>query len=124
MKPRIHIKRVYDPPTKDDGLRILVDRVWPRGKKKEEVRLDDWWKELAPSTELRKWFNHDPDRWEVFRESYEEELNTNRKALESALQSLLKDHPKTLTLLYSAHDTEHNQAIVLRDFLQKLLNKH
>jgi len=124
MKPRIHIKRVYDPPAKDDGLRILVDRVWPRGKKKEEVHLDDWWKELAPSTELRKWFNHDPDSWEVFRESYEEELNTNRKALESALQSLLKDHPKTLTLLYSAHDTEHNQAIVLRDFLQKLLNKH
>mgnify|MGYP001350168388 CR=1 FL=1 len=124
MKPRIHIKRVYDPPAKDDGLRILVDRVWPRGKKKEEVHLDDWWKELAPSAELRKWFNHDPDRWEVFYESYEEELNTNRKELESALQSLLKDHPKTITLLYSAHDTEHNQAIVLRDFLQKLLNKH
>ena len=124
MKPRIHIKRVYDPPAKDDGLRVLVDRVWPRGKKKEELHLDDWWKELAPSTELRKWFNHDPDRWDVFCESYEEELNTNRKELESALQSLLKDHPKTITLLYSAHDTEHNQAIVLRDFLQKRFKKH
>ncbi|WP_255428888.1 DUF488 domain-containing protein [Saccharophagus sp. K07] len=124
MKPHINIKRIYDPPAKDDGVRILVDRVWPRGKKKEDLHMDAWWKDMAPSTELRKWFNHDLDKWEVFCESYEEELTANRKDVESELQPLLKNHPKTITLLYSAHDTEHNQAIVLRDFLQKLINKH
>lgn len=124
MKPHINIKRIYDPPAKDDGVRILVDRVWPRGKKKEDLHMDAWWKDMAPSTELRKWFNHEPDKWEVFCESYEEELTANRKDVESELQPLLKNHPKTITLLYSAHDTEHNQAIVLRDFLQKLINKH
>lgn len=124
MKPHINIKRIYDPPAKDDGVRILVDRVWPRGKKKEDLHMDAWCKDMAPSTELRKWFNHEPDKWEVFCESYEEELTANRKDVESELQPLLKNHPKTITLLYSAHDTEHNQAIVLRDFLQKLINKH
>lgn len=124
MKPHINIKRIYDPSAKDDGVRILVDRVWPRGKKKEDLHMDAWCKDMAPSTELRKWFNHEPDKWEVFCESYEEELTANRKDVESELQPLLKNHPKTITLLYSAHDTEHNQAIVLRDFLQKLINKH
>lgn len=124
MKPHINIKRIYDPPAKDDGVRILVDRVWPRGKKKEDLHMDAWCKDMAPSTELRKWFNHEPDKWEVFCESYEEELTANRKDVESELQPLLKNHPKTITLLYSAHDTEHNQTIVLRDFLQKLINKH
>lgn len=124
MKPSIHIKRVYDPPAKHDGVRVLVDRVWPRGKKKEELHLDAWWKDAAPSTELRKWFDHDADKWDEFRKRYEAELKASRADVESALHPLLKDHPKAITLLYAARDTEHNQAIVLQDYLQKLFKKH
>jgi uncharacterized protein YeaO (DUF488 family) len=113
-KPDIQIRRVYEVPQKSDGVRILVDRLWPRGVKKEEARLDEWNKEIAPSAALRKWFDHDPKKWPEFNKRYTEELKAN-----TAVQELLKNIMKvdTITLLYAAHDQEHNNAVVLRDHL-------
>lgn len=111
---KIKIKRVYENPEKEDGTRILVDRLWPRGMTKEKADVDLWLKEIGPSTELIKWFGHDPDRWKEFEKRYKKELKENKEAV-----SQLKDHPKkgTTTLVYSAKDEEHNQAVVLKEFL-------
>ncbi|HZR69987.1 MAG TPA: DUF488 family protein [Burkholderiales bacterium] len=110
----IRIKRVYEPRARGDGRRILVERLWPRGMKKESLAGDAWLKEVAPSTELRKWFDHRVERWEEFRRRYREELDANPAAWEPVLDAEVRG---TVTLLYSAHDTLHNGAVVLRDFL-------
>lgn len=110
----IRIKRTYEAPSRGDGRRILVERLWPRGMKKEALALDSWRKEVAPSTELRKWFNHRVERWAEFRRRYRHELNANPGGWEPILDVSRRG---TVTLLYSAHDTLHNGAVVLRDYL-------
>jgi len=110
----VRIKRAYESPSSSDGHRILVDRLWPRGVKKSDAAISQWMKEIAPSTELRKWFGHDPKRWEEFRRRYEAELH-GKPDLLGELRSLAQKSP--LTLVYSAHDEEHNQAVVLRETL-------
>jgi uncharacterized protein YeaO (DUF488 family) len=112
----IQIKRVYEPAGKDDGARILVDRVWPRGITKMDAALALWLKDIAPSTELRKWFGHDPERWDEFRTRYGEELDGNGANV-ALLRGLIAKGP--VTLLYGAHDTAHNQAIALLDYLSR-----
>lgn len=116
----IALKRAYDAPAKADGRRILVDRVWPRGVSKEALQLDAWYRELAPSTQLRKWFGHDPERWPEFQKRYTAELR--RAQLREQLQKLaaLAKRGK-VTLVFGARDEEHNQAVVLRDFLKRLI---
>jgi len=117
--PMIQIKRVYNRPGTQDGLRILVDRVWPRGFSKERVRMTEWRKELAPSTPLRKWFGHDPAKWSEFRKRYRAELKQSGQL--DALKALAQlSSRKTITLLYSAADEEHNQAVVLKELLEEL----
>lgn len=111
---RVSIKRAYDPPAPDDGTRILVDRLWPRGVAKTDAHLTRWMKEIAPSNELRKWFGHDPARWEEFRRRYRAELG-EKPELMAELRSLARKG--RLTLVYSAHDEARNQAVVLRDAL-------
>ena len=112
----VKIKRVYDAPDGDDGTRILVDRLWPRGLTKERACVDLWLKDIAPSTELRKWFGHDPAKWEQFRERYHRELEANVN-----LVSLLKEKLKggTVTLLFAAKDAEYNEAVVLQEWLNR-----
>ncbi len=115
---RVRIKRAYEAPEPGDGYRVLVDRLWPRGVTKEELRLDAWEKEIAPSPELRKWFGHDPDRWEEFRRRYREELaSPERRELLSDLARRARLGP--VTLVYGARDEEHNGAVVLREELEK-----
>lgn len=111
----IKIKRVYEHPEKDDGMRILVDRLWPRGLTKEKAAVDLWLKEIAPSTELRKWFDHDPEKWKRFRSRYETEIRHN-----DDLIKVLKDKARqgTITLVYGARDGKHNEALVLKHFLE------
>jgi len=112
----IKIKRVYEEPSTGDGMRILVDRVWPRGISKERARLADWRKDLAPSTPLRKWFGHDPAKWKEFRHRYRAELK--RSGQSDALKDLAKlSRRKTVTLVYGAADEKHNQAVALKEFL-------
>jgi len=112
----IKIKRVYEEPSAGDGMRILVDRVWPRGISKERARLADWRKDLAPSTPLRKWFGHDPAKWKAFRTRYRTELK--RSGQIEALKELAKlSRRKTVTLVYGAADEQHNQAVALKEFL-------
>ncbi len=111
---RVRIKRIYEPASADDGTRILVDRLWPRGIRKEQNAFDRWLREISPSTELRRWFGHDPTRWAEFRERYAEELRTH-DALLRELRTLARDGP--ITLLYSAHDEAHNNAVVIREAL-------
>jgi uncharacterized protein YeaO (DUF488 family) len=108
------VKRAYEPPAPGDGRRILVERLWPRGMKKEALAADAWAKEVAPSTELRQWFGHEVGRWEEFRRRYRAELDSNRSAWEPILDAAAR---APVTLLYSAHDTLHNSAVVLRDYL-------
>lgn len=115
---RIKLKRIYEPAETSDGFRILVDRVWPRGIKKEKAGIDVWLKEIGPSTELRKWFNHDPEKWREFRQAYEKESKQSASLKE--LKEYLKKY-KTITFLYSAKDEEHNQAIALQGFAEKLI---
>jgi len=112
----IKIKRAYEPPHKDDGLRILVDRLWPRGLTKEKASIDLWLKEIAPSTELRKWFAHDPDKWKSFRARYETKLGHNPDLIK-----VLKEKARegTITLIYGARDEKHNEALVLKQFLER-----
>ena len=110
----VKLKRAYELPAADDGTRVLVDRLWPRGVSKEHAALDQWMKDISPSTELRKWFGHDPARWEEFCRRYTEELHQNAERL-SQLRSLTREGP--VTLVYSAHDEVHNDAIVLQDLL-------
>jgi uncharacterized protein YeaO (DUF488 family) len=112
----IRIARIYEPPKENDGWRVLVDRLWPRGLKKEAVPLDLWMKEIAPSNELRKWFGHKPQRWTEFQKRYRAEL-TRKKELVETLRAMEIKHG-TVTLLFAAKDEEHNQAVVLRDLLR------
>ena len=110
----IQTKRVYEPVEPEDGERILVERLWPRGVRKVELKFDAWLKDVGPSTELRKWFNHDPERWAEFRTRYGAELD----AAPATWQPLIEAAGRgKLTLLYSSHDTEHNNAVALRDYL-------
>ena len=110
------IKRVYEKPGKEDGCRILVDRLWPRGLTKEKAAADLWLKEIAPSTDLRKWFNHDPEKWPDFQKKYLKEIKDNEVAL-STLKEKMKEG--RVTLLYGAKDKEHNEARVLMDYVNK-----
>jgi uncharacterized protein YeaO (DUF488 family) len=110
----IRIARVYDLPPKRREYRVLIDRVWPRGVKKEALCLDAWLKDLAPSTELRKWFNHDPAKWSAFQRRYAAELDARRPLWQELLAAAGK---QPLTLLYAARDQEHNNAVALRDYL-------
>lgn len=112
----IKIKRIYDPPARGDGVRILVDRLWPRGLKKADAAFDLWLKEIAPSADLRRWFGHRPERWETFRERYFRELDRNPEAL-AALHAAWKRN-SNLTLLYAARDVSHNDAVALADYLR------
>ena len=111
----INTKRAYEPSKKSDGFRIIVDRLWPRGLKKEDVHFDVWLKDIAPSNELRKWFNHEKEKWEAFKKKYTAELK-GTPALEELL-SLVKKH-KTISLIYGAKDEESNQAVVLKEILK------
>ena len=111
----IRIKRAYASPGKEDGYRVLVDRLWPRGLAKATARIDVWLKGVAPSTALRKWFDHDPKKWITFQRKYTDELKSNEEEL-NQLRDIMKAH-RTVTLVYGAKDESHNQAIVLRDFL-------
>jgi uncharacterized protein YeaO (DUF488 family) len=111
---KIRIKRVYEEPAKDDGMRILVDRLWPRGLTKQRADIDLWLKDIAPSTELRKWFGHDPEKWKEFRKRYNEELKKNTEQTEILKEQLKKG---IVTLVYGAKDEEHNEALVLKELL-------
>jgi uncharacterized protein YeaO (DUF488 family) len=119
-KHEIRIKRAYDAPARGDGFRVLVDRVWPRGLSKDDLQIDLWVKEIAPSTKLRQWFGHDPERWMEFRERYERELKDTdahdeiRNIIASAKDTFV------ITLVYGAKDAEHNQAVVLKGVFEKL----
>ena len=110
----VKLKRAYEPPGPDDGTRVLVDRLWPRGVSKDDAALDLWLKDLAPSTELRKWFGHDPSRWQEFCERYSAEVRQHQEAYDQ-LRELARKGP--VTLVYSAHDEIHNDAVVLRSLL-------
>ena len=110
----VRLKRAYEPPRRKDGLRILVDRLWPRGVSKAEAEIDEWLKDLAPSTALRKWFGHDPARWDEFQRRYAKEIHGHPNLL-AELRKLAREGP--VTLVYSAHDELHNDAVVLRDVL-------
>jgi uncharacterized protein YeaO (DUF488 family) len=110
----VKLKRAYEPPAPDDGTRILIDRLWPRGLKKTDAAIDQWMKEIAPSTELRKWFGHDPERWQEFRRRYRSELREHPEQLDRL--RTLAQHGR-ITLVFSAHDEAHNDAVVLREVL-------
>jgi len=112
----IKLKRAYEKHGRDDGHRILVERLWPRGLTKRQAKIDLWLKDVAPSTELRRWFGHDPDKWNEFRQRYQKELKQKDQLIK-----LLKRKAKagTITLIYAARDEEHNGALVLQRFLQK-----
>ena len=112
----VKIKRIYDPPSKDDGVRILVDRLWPRGISKEAAAIDEWVRDVAPSDELRKWFSHDPAKWQEFRKRYISELKKNPELI-SKLRALARKG--RLTLLFAAKDDAHNNAVVLRELIGK-----
>ena len=118
-KLQINLKRAYEDKSKQDGYRVLVDRLWPRGRSKETLALDQWVRELAPSDKLRKWFDHDTERWEEFRQRYGDELKDEEKQAQMR-QLLAEANGRTITLVYGAKDTEHNQAVVLRDVLLHL----
>ncbi len=109
-------KRAYETPTKGDGYRVLVDRMWPRGVKKKQLKLDAWLKQLAPSTSLRKWFGHDPARWSEFKQRYFRELTEHREDIRELRK---KARQGRVTLVFAAKDTEFNNAVALREYLQK-----
>jgi uncharacterized protein YeaO (DUF488 family) len=118
----VTIKRAYDTPSRTDGCRILVDRLWPRGVRKDQLGIEKWMRDLGPSSELRRSFGHDPARWKEFRKRYLAELKRPEAAsLIAELVELARDGP--LTLIYSAKDTEHNQAVVLKEFLDSKVNR-
>lgn len=112
----VKVKRIYEPFERSDGYRVLVDRIWPRGVSKEKARIDLWMKEIAPSDALRKWFGHDPKRWQDFERRYRQELRQQTE-LTKQLKQLEEQHA-TLTLVFSARDEQHNQAVALRAFLK------
>ena len=110
----VNIKRIYEAPSPEDGYRVLVDRVWPRGVSKQKAALDGWLKQVAPSTKLRQWFNHEESKWREFEERYRAELDANSEVNE--LRQILADHA-VVTLVYSARNEQENQAVALRDYL-------
>ncbi len=114
----LKVKRIYDPPADADGYRILVDRVWPRGFTKEQARVDEWRKDLGPSDALRKWFGHDPDKWDEFRRRYRAELKAS--GLWKGLMALAeRAKEEDVTLVFSARDAEHNQAVALKEMARE-----
>jgi uncharacterized protein YeaO (DUF488 family) len=115
----IRIKRAYEARTPDDRLRILVERLWPRGLRKDDAHIDEWIKEIAPSTELRKWYAHDVERWLEFKKRYQAELRENRDAVDR-LVALCRHRPTTF--VYAAHDEQHNSAVVLRAFIGRRMS--
>lgn len=115
----IRVKRVYEPREPDDGVRFLVDRLWPRGIRKETLQGDGWLKDVAPSDELRHWFGHDPARWKEFCRRYNDELEAHSESWRPLLETA---RTQAVTLLFSAHDLEHNNAVALRTFLEARLN--
>ena len=117
----IAIKRVYEAPAEGDGYRVLIDRLWPRGLKKEAVPMDVWAKELAPSTELRKWFGHDPALWDEFRQRYAAELAESADVWQALAGRSAKE---PVTLLYGARDEEHNDAVALKVLMEQWLRRH
>lgn len=112
----IRIKRVYESPKRDDGTRFLVERLWPRGFKKEELKMKAWLKDVSPSPDLRKWYSHDVTKWEEFQKRYRKELKSSTEAWQPIIDAAGKGN---VTLLYSAKDTEHNSALVLKEFLEE-----
>ena len=113
----IKVKRVYDEPAKSDGLRVLVDRIWPRGLKKSDAQIDEWFREIAPSTSLRKWFKHDPSKWEQFKRKYGTELEEHRDEVEKLAR---KSGKRRVTLLFGAKDTAHNNALAQKEYLERI----
>jgi len=111
----IATKRIYEDPANNDGYRALVDRIWPRGVSKEKAKLDEWMKEIAPSDELRKWFDHDPDKFDEFKKRYIKELEDKSDLIKQLVE---KSEEKKVTLLYGAKDEQHNQAVVLKELLE------
>jgi uncharacterized protein YeaO (DUF488 family) len=116
----IHLKRVYEPESASDGHRFLVERLWPRGIKKTNLKMDAWLKDVAPSTELRRWFAHDPQKWEEFRRRYFAELRAKPEAIEPLVKAARQGR---VILLYSAHDPDHNNAVALKEYVQSRLRK-
>ena len=114
----LYVKRIYEAPKAKDGTRYLVDRLWPWGMKKENLIMDAWLKEVAPSTELRRWFRHDPAKWDEFQQKYRAELQANADAWKPVLEAVRQGN---VTLLYSARDTDHNNAVVLKAFLEECI---
>jgi len=117
----IRVRRIYEEVSEEDGFRILVDRLWPRGMSKDKAKVDLWMKEIAPSDDLRKRFSHDPKKWQGFQERYETELKEKQELLHKIKQA--EKEKKIVTLLYSARDEEHNQAVALAEILQKTRNE-
>lgn len=119
-EPDVRLKRAYEPPSAGDGVRVLVDRLWPRGVSKSDIAIDRWLRDVAPSAELRRWFGHDPERWDEFRRRYQAELSDKAEPL-GELQACAQKG--TLTLVYAARDEAHNEAVVLRDLLVRRLRR-
>jgi uncharacterized protein YeaO (DUF488 family) len=115
MALEVHIKRVYDPAEPDDGYRVLIDRLWPRGVARERAKLDDWGRDLAPSSELRQWFGHDPERFDQFRTRYRKELRAHTDKIDELRRRASKG---PVTILYGARDREHNDAVVLAELVR------
>jgi uncharacterized protein YeaO (DUF488 family) len=113
-KAMIKVKRIYDSPSRGDGKRILVDRLWPRGVKKDEAKIDEWLKDIAPSDALRKWFGHDPRKWPAFREKYKKELQERSETIGRLRKEAKRGR---VTLLFAAKDPEHNNAVVLKELI-------
>jgi uncharacterized protein YeaO (DUF488 family) len=113
---KINVKRIYEEPAKSDGFRVLVDRVWPRGLTKDNARIDLWLKEIGPTNELRQWFGHEPAKWARFKDRYFQELDQRQDLVRELLAQAGR---KTLTLLYGAKNTENNQAVALREYLEQ-----
>jgi uncharacterized protein YeaO (DUF488 family) len=116
LKNMIGIKRVFETPAAEDGLRVLVERLWPRGMTKERAAVDVWLKDVAPSPELRKWYSHDLEKWQEFRKRYRNELQANREMLDQLHRMAAKG---PLTLVYAARDEQHNSALILKEFLEE-----
>jgi uncharacterized protein YeaO (DUF488 family) len=118
----IKLKRAYEPASRGDGYRVLVERLWPRGIRKQDLPLDGWEKEIAPSTELRKWFAHEPAKWSEFKQRYRRELKD--RSIAGRLRELAaRAADETLTLVFSSHDTEHNNAVVLKEEIERLAHR-
>ncbi|PIC78445.1 hypothetical protein CSV74_02665 [Sporosarcina sp. P19] len=117
----VQIKRVYEEAKKAEGMRVLVDRVWPHGMSKEDAQVDEWLKEIGPSKELRQWFDHDPDKFDQFKDQYKEELENNEEQQDELekLKDWTIEHKKNLTLVFGAKDEKNNQAVVLKEILDR-----